>query len=221
MSDGYISECRINSDASLMSITRPGPLAPKRSLDNILSSSTSSHIFRTVSVSTNNVCDNLSSRIRNSNASILVYEESFPEEITTTTTTTYLLDAPSMNMTDECLSHSIPSSQPSNQQADDAYTMHEPLTVQIPSFSSPPILSINPIFSRESTVQYTDILLTRDPSDEPQDYFSSNPLNEEKSERSRTFFYANIDYQQTQRRLHMAQHAELSKLNDRLPPFVL
>ena len=205
-----------------MSITRPGPLAPKRSLDNILSSSTSSHIFRTVSVSTNNVCDNLSSRIRNSNASILVYEETFPEQIMTTTTTTYLLDPPSMNMTDECLSHSIPSPQPAIQQADDAYSMHEPLTVQISSFSSPPILSINPIVSTESTVQYTDILLTRDPSDEAQDYFSSNPpLNEEKSERSRTFFYANIDYQQTQRRHHIAQYTELSKLNDRLPPFVL
>lgn len=219
ISDGYASECRINSDASLMSITRPGPLAPKRSLDNILSSSTSSHIFRTVSVSTNNVCDNLSGRIRNSNASILVYEESIPEQIITTTT--YLLDPPLMNITDECLSHSIPSSQPPIQQTDDAYTMHEPFTVQISSFSSPTILSINPMFSTESTVQYTDILLTHNLGDEPQDYSSSNPLNEEKSDRSGTFFYANIDYQQTQRHHHIAQCTELSKLNDRLPPFIL
>lgn len=204
-----------------MSITRPDSLVAKRSLDNILSSSTSSsHIFRTVSVSTNNVCDNFSGRIRNSNASIIVYEENFPEQ--TTMTMTYLLDPPMTPMIDEIFSNSIPSLQQSNSQIDDSYAMQEPFTVQISSFSSPSIHSINPIYPTEKSVHYTDILLTHNTGDEQQKYSSSNhPINEEKSDRSTTFFYANIDYQQTQRRHHLAQYTELSKLNDRLPPFVL
>ena len=222
VSDGHINECRLNSDVSLMSIAQPKPLVAKRSLDNILSSSTSSsHIFRTISVSTSNVCDNLSGRIRNSNASIIVYEENFPEQMTMTTT--YLLDPPSSPMIDEIRSNSIPSSQQSNAQSDDAYAMHEPLTVQISSFSSPSMHSIEPISPTEKSVHYTDILFTHDTGDEPEEYSSSslNPVNEEKSDPSTTFFYANIDYQQTQRRHRLAQYAELSKLNDQLPPFVL
>jgi hypothetical protein len=196
-------------------------ISPQEQPSNILSSSSGSHIFRTLSLSANNIGDNISGHIRTSNGSIIFFDENFPDQ---TTTTTYLLGSPSTTFIDETnLTKSISRSQLTYNDKDktsseDAYALTEPLSIQHSSVSSPPIVSIKPLLSSEESIIYTDVFL---PSNTECDYSSSNGDNNDLIEGLATVFYTDIDFDQIQRRNRIAQFAAISKLKEQIPPFVL
>jgi hypothetical protein len=233
LSDGSTIDRRLNSDVSLMSKSHQQQPSNIYSIDNILSSSSSSHIFRALSLSTNNIGDNTSGHIRTSHGSIIFFDENFPDQ------TTYLLGPPSTTLIDDtnlpCLSSvNLPTSisrahlshideekRPSN----DSYALIEPLTSQnFSSLSSLSTVFIKPPLSSEKPINYADLLLPLNTGDdEQQGVYSStdNDLIEEKNERSSTIFYTGIDFHQTQRRDCIVQFATMSKIEDQIPPFIL
>jgi hypothetical protein len=227
VSDGSILNHRLNSEHSLLSISSQEQPSNLFSYDNILSSSSSSHIFRTLSLSTNNIGDNISGHIRASNGSIIFFDENFPGQ-----TTTYLLGSPSSaTFIDETIqtnpTKSISRSQSTyndkdKNSSDDPYALVEPPSRERSSVSSLPIVSITPLLPSEKSTVYTDVYLPSNTDDQQCDYHSPDgDLNEEKIERLATIFYTDIDFYQIQRRNHIAQFAAISKLKDRMPPFVL
>jgi len=194
-------------------------ISPQEQPSNILSSSSGSHIFRTLSLSANNIGDNISGHIRTSNGSIIFFDENFPDQ-----TTTYLLGSPSTTFIDETnLTKSISRSQLTYNDKDktsseDAYALTEPLSIQHSSVSSLPIVSIKPLLSSEESIIYTDVFL---PSNTECDNSSSNGDNNDLIEGLATVFYTDIDFDQIQRRNRIAQFAAISKLKEQIPPFVL
>ena len=218
-SDGSILDHRLNSEHSLISISPQEQPSNLFSYDNILSSSSSSHIFRTLSLSTNNVGDNISGHIRTSNGSIIFFDENFHDQ-----TTAYLLGPPSTTFTDEniqtnltkTISRSSQSTYNDNDQivSDDPYALVEPVSNERSSVSSLPVVSITPLLSSEKSIIYTDLYLPSNPSPNDQ-------LVEEKPDGSPSIFYTDIDFYQIQRRNRIAQFAAISKLKDQMPPFVL
>jgi hypothetical protein len=205
------------------------------SLNNILSSSTNSHIFRTLSHSTNNTCDNISSHIRTSNGNIILFDENFSDQ-----PTNYLLELPSKKFVDDTIETNLIKSSSRSQltynekdklRTNDSYALVEPLNnVENSSLSSLSMVSTAPLLSPEKSIHYTDVVLSLNTGDEQQqqqqqEYSSSdennNDLIEEKNERSSTLLYTDIDFHQTQRRNRIAQFMTTSKLEEHMPPFVL
>lgn len=105
--DGSAIDRRLNSDLSLISLNQGSSHQQSVSniypLDGVLSSS-SAHIFRTLSVSTTNVGDNHSGSMRTPHGSIIFIDEHLNEQ-----TATYLLGPPVAPMSDESPSAVPPS----------------------------------------------------------------------------------------------------------------
>ena len=248
LSEGSTIDRRLNSDISLMSLSHQQQPSNIYSFDNFLSSSSSSQIFRSLSLSTNNIGDNTSGHIRNSHGSIIFFDENSSDQ--KTTTTTYLLGPPppsSSTFIEEtntnnstCLSSvNLPKSisrshlthiDEEKLSSNDCYALIEPLNLQDTSSQS----SLSTVLTKQSltsekSLNYTDLLLPINTGDEQQECYSSDDNNinqykditEEKSEQSSSIFYTDIDFHQTQRRDRIAQFAAISKLEDQTPPFVL
>ncbi|CAF4226403.1 unnamed protein product [Rotaria sp. Silwood2] len=241
LSDVSNIDHRLNSDLSLMSISHQQQASNIYSFDNILSSSSSSQIFRTLSLSTNNIGDNTSGRICTSNGSIIFFDDNLTDQATT-----YLLGSPPSTLNDDQiqtdlsrvssinLTTSISRSHLSNINeekfsSNDSYAFIEPLPIDnTPLSDLLPVLT-KPLLTSEKTINYTDLLLpSSNIDDEQQDLNSidqtidqSNNLNEEKTERSSTIMYTDIDFHQTERRDRIAQLAAISNSEDKTPPFVL
>jgi hypothetical protein len=203
-----------------MSLTHQQQPANIYSFDNILSSSSSSHIFRTLSLSKNNVGDNTSGHI-------IFFEENLLDQ-----TTSYLLGSPppTTTLTEETnlktsisrlhLTHIDEGKHSLN----DSYALTEPLNLPNLSVSSRlPVVAKSSSSSSEKTINYTDLILPSNTGDEEEELPSSDDhdLLEEKNDRSSTIFYTDIDFHQIQRRDRIARFAGISKTNDQIPPFVL
>jgi len=226
LSDGSTIDRRLNSDVSLMSQSHQQQPSNIYSLDNILSSSSSSHIFRTLSLSTNNIGDNTSGHIRTSHGSIIFFDENYSDQ-----TTNYLLGPPSTTLIDDTnLQKSISRSHLSHideekLSSNDSYALIEPLNLENSSSIST-VLRTVVIKPSEKSINYTDLLLPSTTDDEQQQEFDSSDDNnnnniEDKNELSSTIFYTDIDFHQTQRRDRIAKFAAISKIEDQIPPFVL
>ena len=202
------------------------------SLDNILSSSTSSQIFRTLSFPTNNLGDNTSGRIRTSQGSIIFFDENYSDQ----STTTYLLEQPRIKFVEDtnlpCLSSvNIPTTSNITEEqrsTNDAYALIEPLDLE----DSPSSCSLTPILTKpsilsEKSVNYTEVAISTNTGDEQNeldlsdDNNQSNDLTVGRNDRSSAILYTDIDFHQTQRRDRIAQFAAMSKIKDQIPPFVL
>jgi len=220
LSDGSIIDRRLNSDVSLISQSHQQQPSNIYSLDDILSSSSSSHIFRTLSLSTNNIGDNTSGHIRTSHGNIIFFDENCSDQ-----TTNYLLGPPpSTTLIDDTnLQKSISRSHLSHIDEEklllnDSYALIEPLNLENSSLiSTESTIVIKP---SEKSINYTDLLLpsnTDDEQQQQQEFYSSDDNNELSS----TIFYTDIDFHQTQRRDRIAKFAAISKIEDQIPPFVL
>jgi hypothetical protein len=217
LSDGSTIDRRLNSDVSLMSQSHQQQPSNIYSLDDILSSSSSSHIFRTLSLSTNNIGDNTSGHIRTSHGSIIFFDENCSDQ-----TTNYLLGPPSTTLIDDTnLQKSISRSHLSHIDEEklllnDSYALIEPLNLENSSLiSTESTIVIKP---SEKSINYTDLLLPSNTDDEQQQEFYSSDDNNELSS---TILYTDIDCHQTQRRDRIAKFAAISKIEDQIPPFVL
>jgi hypothetical protein len=212
LSDGSTIDRRLNSDISLMSLSHQQQPSNIYSLDNI----SSSQIFRTLSLSTNNIGDNTSGQIRTSQGSIIFFDENYSDQ-----TTNYLLGSPSTTLIDDTKSISrshLSHIDEEKLRSNDSYALTEPLNLQ--NYSS---VSTRLIKSSEKSINYTDLLLSSNTDDEQQqEFYSSDDNNiEEKTERSSTIFYTDIDFHQTQRRDRIAANLAIQKIEDKIPPFVL
>ncbi len=217
LSDGSTTNSRLNSDLSLMSTSHQQQPSNIYSFNNI---SSSSHIFRTLSLSTNNIGDNTSGHIRTSNGSIIVFDENSSDQ------TTYLLGSPSITLIDDTnltrlSSANLPLTHINEEKhsSNDPYALTEPLNLQNSSSLSNPRTSLTK--SSEQSFNYTDLLLPLNLGDEQQELNSSNDLTEEKNQQSSSILYTDIDFHQTQRRDRIAQFAAVSETKDQIPPFVL
>lgn len=241
LSDGSNIDRRLNSDLSIMSGSHQIPASNSSAFDKILSSSSSSGIFRTLSLSTNNVGDNTSGQICTSRGSIIFLDETLNDQ-----TTTYLLGAPPLPPTEDPiqpnlsrvssvnLTGSISRTMLSNINeekisSNDSYAFVEPSSMNnSPSSNKKPIQTKSSL-SSEQSINYTDVLLPSSTNDdEQQDSNTIDQINdqlnnffEEKTERSSTIIYTDIDFQQTERRDRIAQLAAISKSKTKTPPFVL
>ncbi|CAF0809759.1 unnamed protein product [Adineta steineri] len=220
--DDSTIERRLNSDLSLMSTSHQQQPSNSYSFSNILSSSSSSHIFRTLSLSTNNTGDNTS------HGNILVLDENVIDQ-----TTNYLLGpapTPSLVLNDDTinqtniptslsrsyLSHIVEEKSSSN----DPYALIEPLTLSNSAISSLSTIHNEPSLSSDKSLDYIDLLLPKNIDDEQrQDFITSDDNHIEQS--SSTRLYTDIDFHQTQRRDRIVQFAEISKIDDQTPPFIL
>jgi len=213
------------------------------SLNNILSSSSSSsspHIFRTLSFPTNNNGDNTSGQILTPHGSIIYFDENSPDQ-----TTTYLLGPPpplaspddttslsrlsSTNLTTSISRTHLSHIDEEKVSSNDPYALIEPLSLHNSPVSSLSTSRNKSSLSSEKSIDYVDLLLPSNTGDEQQELNSSddnnidqyNALIEEKNEQSSTILYTGIDFLQTQRRDRIAQFALISKMEDQAPPFVL
>jgi hypothetical protein len=223
LSNGSNVNLRLSSDLSLMSVSHQQQPSNMYALDNILSSSSNSHIFRTLSLSTNNIGDNTS------RGNIIFFDENFTDQ-----TTNYLIGPPPPppSSTDETNQTNLPrlsslnlttpiSRSHINQEkipSNDPYALIEPLSLVV----------AKPLLPSDKSTNYTDLLIPSNTGDDQQELNSTdddieqyNSLLEEKNERSSTILYTDIDFHQTQRRDRIAQFAAISKSEDQTPPFVL
>ncbi|CAF3534576.1 unnamed protein product [Rotaria sp. Silwood1] len=236
---------RLNSDLSLMSLSHQQQASNIYSFDNILSSSSSSHIFRTLSLSTNNIGDNTSGHICASHGSIIVFDDNLTDQ-----TTTYLLGSPplSLPISDEqsqtdlsrVSSYNLPTSisrthltniNEEKLPTNDSYAFVEPLSINNNPLPNLITILTKPLLTSEKTINYTDLALPSTNIDDEsqqqdlntldQNIDQINNLNEEKTERSSTVIYTDIDFHQIERRDRIAQLATISKSEDKTPPFVL
>jgi len=246
-SDGSTLDRRLNSDLSLMSIPQQQPQGSTiYPFDSVLSSS-SAHIFRTLSVSANNIGDTASGQIRTPRGSIIFIDDHFNDQ-----TTTYLLGPPPV-INDETLSTNLSRlssfnlttsiSRPHLSHIDeeristtnDPYALLEPLSQQ----NSPEPISLvtlnNPLPISETSINYVDLLIpTHNENCELNDQQAINNFDDisdetnnsqeqecENNDLSSTKLYTDIDFHQTQRRDRIVQSAAKAKLDDKPPPFVL
>jgi hypothetical protein len=225
---------RLNSDLSLMSISHQQQPSNIYSFDNILSSPSNSHIFRTYSsYSANNIGDSTSGHAQTSHGSIIFYDENLTDQ-----TTSYLLGPPPLTLTDDSLQANLPRLSSLNLTTsisrahlshideeklslNDPYALVEPLSLDQSSGLSRAITK--PLLSPSSSIYYTNLLLplNLNPGEELNTSDDVNGFVDEKNERSSTILYTDIDYHQTQRRDCIAQLAAKSKIEDQTPPFVL
>ncbi|CAF2034142.1 unnamed protein product [Rotaria magnacalcarata] len=248
LSDGSNIDHRLNSDLSLMSVSHQRQASNIYYNDKILSSS-NSRLFRTLSLSTNNIGDNTSGQICTSHSSIIFFDENLNDQ-----TTNYLLGSPPVPSIEDKiqanlsrvssinLQGSISRSHLSNINEEklpshDSYAFIEPSILN--NSPLPNILTIRtkPTLSPEKSINYTDVLLPSslllfaNNDDEQQQQQESNIVDQhsdqynnlldERVERSSTIIYTDINFQQTERRDRIAQLAAISENKDKTPPFVL
>ena len=103
LSDGSTIDLRLNSGLSHMSLPHQPQPSNIHSFDNILLSSSSSYIFRTLSLSTNNIGDNASNQICTSHSNIIFLDKNSPDQ-----KTAYLLGPPPPIFPDDTLSTNLP-----------------------------------------------------------------------------------------------------------------
>jgi hypothetical protein len=218
--------------------------------DSVLSSS-SAHIFRTLSVSANNIGDMTSGQIRTPHGSVIVFDDHLNDQ----TGTTYLLGPPPV-INDETISTNLSRlssfnlttsiSRPHLSHIDeekvstnDPYALVEPISQQhLPELSSPLISLNNSLPISEKSINYVDLLLpvhinneNMDSNEQQQQINNSDDISDEindfeeqereTNELSSTKLYTDIDFLQTQRRDRIVQSAAKAKLEDQTPPFVL
>ncbi|UJR32012.1 hypothetical protein I4U23_019482 [Adineta vaga] len=246
--DGSTLDRRLNSDLSLMSMPQQQHQGSfVHPLDSVFSSS-STQIFRNLSVSANNIGDTNSGQIRTPHGSIIFFDEHLNDQ-----TATYLLGLPSI-INDETIQTNIsrlPSfnlsssiSRPQLSHIDekevssnDPYALVEPLPSKSISPKSSSITINNPPLTSDTSLDYVDLLIplhvnnensdnhdqqqnnnTDDLTDENNEYEENE---RENIEQSSTKLYTDIDFHQTQRRDRIVQSAARAKMEDQAPPFVL
>jgi hypothetical protein len=213
-------------------------------LDSVLSSS-SAHIFRTLSVSANNIGDTNSGQIRTPHGSIIFFDDHLNDQ-----TANYLLGLPSIIHDESSLSRlssvnlTASISRPQllhiderESSSNDPYALVEPLS-KTNSLQSTSLVTLNnPLPISEKSIDYVDLLLpshstneNSDSNEQQQINYSddiideSNDLEEkerENIEQSSIKLYTDIDFHQTQRRDRIVQSAARAKMEDQTPPFVL
>lgn len=246
--DGSTLDQRLNSDISLMSTQQQGSTV--HSFDNVLSSS-SAHIFRTLSVSASNIVDTPTGQIifleDHGNDQIATYLLGAPPIVHEESNTNNANRPAPLNLATSIsrpqLSHIDEERAPSQ----DPYALVEP----IPRDHSAPVTSSIPApsqhLSNEKPIYYADILLPTYTSsnnnhydqselnDQQQQYQpmrsedgneENNDMEEQERERKElvatsTKLYTDIDFHQTQRRERIVQSGAKAKLEDQAPPFVL
>jgi hypothetical protein len=216
--------------------------------DNVLSTSSSSaHIFRTLSVSANNIGDTTSGQIRTPCGSIIIFDDHLNEQ------TTYLLGPPPI-VNDETISTNLSRlssfnlttsiSRPQLSHIDeektsstDPYALLESLS-QTNSPQSTSLINVNnPLTISEKSINYVDLMLpshtnneNSDLNEQQQQINNSDDISDEiynfdEQERENndlsTKLYTDIDFHQTQRRDRIVQAAAKAKMEDQTPPFVL
>ena len=251
--DGSTLEHRLNSDLSVFSISQQQqqqssqqPLASICPLDGVLSSS-SAHIFRTLSVSTMSMGDSLSGPLRTPHGSIIFFDDHLNEQ-----TTTYLLGPPPTS-NEEALPPSIPRLSSFNLSSSisrshlshideekissqDPYALLEPLSAAN-SISTLALASVSKalVSPQQKSILYADLQTPTAEPAESNEYHAaahsddqsqgSNETTQEdeqhSNQRSSTILYTDIDFHQTRRRDRIAQFAAKAKLDDQTPPFVL
>lgn len=244
--DGSTIDRRLNSDLSLMSMPQQqgSTIYP---FDSALSSS-SSHIFRALSVSTHNIGDTNSGQIRTPHGSIIFLDDHLNDQ-----TATYLLGLPT-TINDETiqtnlsrlssfnLTTSMSRPQLSNideketsTSSTDPYALVEPLSQKNPSDLTSIVNVNNPLPTSEKSLDYVDLLIPthneNSESNEQQQINNSDEIINENNdseenecetiEQSSTKLYTDIDFHQTQRRDRIVQSAARAKMEDQTPPFVL
>jgi hypothetical protein len=174
-SDGSTLDQRLNSDLSLLSLTQQQQQTQSISgiypIDGVLPSS-SSHMFRTLSVSTTNVGENLPGPLRTPRESIFFLDEHLSDQ-----TTTYLLGPPaailddtsqtvqsrlsSFNLTSSISRAHLSHIDEEKTSFNDPYALVEPGSDPniIPSTSANKIRQISPVVAQKS-VNYADILVS-------------------------------------------------------------
>jgi hypothetical protein len=206
-SDGFVGEHRLNSDFSLMSLSyqqQPSNIFP---FEGVLSSASSgSQIFRTLSVPTTNIGDHPSGSFRTSNGNIIFFDEKYSDQ-----PPNYLL-GPLMAVVDAdhrrtsiCRSHVSQISE-ETRPIGDSYALVQPLS------NHPKTLP------KASDVNYTDLI---EPSLPAEKRVLVNDQTLEVHDHSIVVQYADIDHQQTQLYDRRANLATMSKVPDRIPPFVI
>jgi len=246
--DGSTLDRRLNSDISLMSMQQQQQGSTIYPFDSVLSSS-SAHIFRTLSVSANNIGDIASGQIRTPHGSIIVFDDHLNDQ----TGTTYLLGPPPV-INDETISTNLSRLSSFNLSAsisrshlshideekvssNDPYALVEPISQHHSPESSSLISLNNPLPISENSINYADILLPTHTNNENMDLNEQQQINNsddisdeindfeeqerEINELSSTKLYTDIDFLQTQRRDRIVQSAAKAKLEDQTPPFVL
>jgi hypothetical protein len=219
-------------------------------LDSVLSSS-SAHIFGTLSVSTNNIGDTTSGSIRTPHSSIIFFDDHLNDQ-----TATYLLGPPpivndetistnssrlsSFNLTNSISrTHLSHIDEEKTASSTDPYALFEAISQQ----NSPKTTSLTTINNpslpvSEQSINYVDLLLPthsnnndNSESNDQQQLNHSEDLTDqtneyeeqecENNDLSFTKLYTDIDFHQTQRRDRIVQSAAKAKLEDQPPPFVL
>ena len=245
--DGSTLDQRLNSDISLMSTQQQGSTI--HSFDNVLSSS-SAHIFRTLSVSASNIVDTPTGQI-------IFLDDHVNDHIAT-----YLLGAPPI-VHEESNSNNANRPAPSNlatpisrphlshideekAPSQDPYALVEPIPRDHPVPATSSIPPPAPLSSNEKPIYYADILLPTHPNSNNSHHDQSesndqqqqcqlirsedgneenNDMEEQERERKElvasTKLYTDIDFHQTQRRERIVQSGAKAKLEDQAPPFVL
>lgn len=202
-SDGSVIERRLNSDFSVMSASQsPGQLSNIVPFENRLGkSSSNSHIFRTLSVSTTNIGDVHANSRLPSHRSFFIFDERSASD----QSSNYLLELPRIHSDDSHV-RTIPEINDENRPVNDSYAL---IQHEIPLLTKP--------LKKTSDVHYTDIVL---PVSEP--IASNISIVDDDRQTPVMIFYADIDHHQMQRRNRLEQLAALSTTSDnRSPPFVL
>ena len=216
---------RLNSELSLISLSHQQQPSNIYSFGNILSSSASSHIFRTLSFSTNINADNQSTGWRNSNGNIIVFDENLASQ-----TSDCLLGPPSVTI-DKIVPPSsslMVTNEEKQSRNNDCYALLDSNHFEADHPSSSSSVLARPSRISDQTVTYSDVLFSTNAGDDQQicstydekSFQFSDPL-EEKSNRTSTIFYTDTDFHQTQRRDRIAQYTTVSKKDEQIPPFLL
>jgi hypothetical protein len=216
--------------------------------DSVLSSS-SAHIFRTLSVSANNIGDSTTSgQMRTPRGSIIFFDDHFndqstatyllgpplPPPPTTTTDETNLSRLSSFNLTSMSRSH-LSHIDEEKISPYDPYTLLEPLSHQNSPQSTSIITLNNPVSLPAELLDYVDLILPStlntesSETNEQQLINNSDEISDESNESQdqeyrnnlSTDVYTEIDFHQTQRRDRIVQYAAKAKMEDQTPPFNL
>lgn len=213
-------------------------------------SSSSAHIFRTLSVSASNIVDTPTGQI-------IFLDDHVNDHIAT-----YLLGAPPI-VHEESNSNNANRPAPSNlatsisrphlshideekAPSQDPYALVEPIPRDHPVPVTSPMPVPPPLSSNEKPIYYADILLPTYPNSNNSHHDQSesndqqqqcqlmrsedgneenNDMEEQERERKElatsTKLYTDIDFHQTQRRERIVQSGAKAKLEDQAPPFVL
>lgn len=248
--DGSLLDQRLNSDLSVLSISRQQQSSQQQlsnvyPLDSVLSAS-NAHIFRTLSVSTMNAGDNLSGPLRTPHGSVIFFDEHLNDQ-----TTTYLLGPPPTS-SDESLPATLPRLSSFNLStsisrshlshideekisSQDPYALLEPLpdgnTISTISSGN---LAKTLVPAPKNSLNYADLQIPTLEQTESNETHSNHPSDDQgegsnetqedeqiSKQRPSTILYTDIDFLQTQRRDRIAQFAAKAKLDDQTPPFVL